>query len=181
MGPETKQSIIDVLNKLDLILAEKYISLADLKSLGNKLMYDISLFQDNDCISLSVLIHSLYKIFSKNSDLDRKTLRKLIKKTLSSVHNEARFSIVLKKIFIHLNKYDNHLDRSVVQILKHAQVKKGLKIYEYGVSISEAAKTIGVSKWEIMAYLGSSNILDREFNEPKNSKQRLAFTRRLFK
>jgi hypothetical protein len=181
MDQEIKTNISFVLKSLIKILSSKNISSSDLKSLGNRLMDNISLFKDKNCISLSVLIHSLYKIFSKNSEMDRSLLKGLIEQALRNINSDLDFENSLKSIFVHIKKYDDNLDRSVIQILRHAQIKKGLKVYEYGVSIGEAANTIGVSRWEILEYLGSSTIIDREGAEPTTSKQRFLFTRGIFK
>ncbi len=181
MNDEIKNNIISVLTSLrDMLSSDRMIS-AELKSLNDSIMENVSLFRDQDSISVSILVYSLYKIYSKNSSLEKKTLHKLVKSALDGINNEATFRTKIRSVFDHLKKFDKNLDTNILQIIKHVQVKNGLKMYGLGISIGQASETIGVSKWEIMDYLGSYDIVDKDSNNRIDPKTRLHFTQGLFK
>lgn len=180
MNQEIKSNILFVLRSLKDMLSSNKLIIADLKKLSNRLMNDITLFHDKDCISLSVLVYALYKIFSKNSDFDRANLKRYISSAISSIDNDAEFRANMRALFDHLKKFDTNLDSTIIQTIKHAQVKRGLKMYEDGLTIGQAAEIMGVSKWEIMEYLGPTNIVDKDPTLRVDSRERLQFARSLF-
>jgi len=181
MNPETKQKVISVLTSLKEILSSDQVTPTRLKQLSEELVEGASLFNDPDCISVSVLAYSLYKIFSKNLDIEKTSLLGYVSAALGSVDNDTRFRSDIRKLFDHLKKYDKNIDTNILQIVKHVQVKNGLKMYEHGLSIGQAAEVMGVSKWNIMEYLGASSIVDQDSSQRIDCKTRLNFTKGLFK
>jgi len=181
MNLESKEIIKKVLKSLKELLSSSNISSFELKKLSNQTMENISLFHDQDSISLSVLVYSLYKIFSKNDTISGTSLCKLVDKSLSVIDDEPQFRTSIRKLFDQIKKYDKNLDVNILHLIKHAQIKKGLKVVEHGVSIGQASEIMGVSKWEIMEYLGTTKIIDRDANTRIDAKTRINFTRGLFK
>ncbi len=176
-----KQNIIDVLNSLKQILNSPNIISADLKKLSNQLMEDVSLFHDQDSISIVVLVYSLYKIFNKDRDLDKTNLIKLLKKAIISINIDIQFRTNIRKLFDQIKKYDDHLSTNIIDIIHNAHIKKGLKVYEHGLSIGLASEIIGVSRWKLMEYIGNSNLVSEDEKYRIDNKTRLNFTRGLFK
>jgi len=181
MNQETKEKVKSVLISIQNMLESDKIISSDLKQLSYELSEEISIYHDKDCISVSVLAYSLYKIFNKNIGLDRGSVLKRVNDALKSIDNETQFRLNMSKIFSHLEKFDKNISANIVQILKHVHVKSGLRMYEHGISIGEASEIMGVSKWDMMGYLGSSSIVDEDANKRIDSKTRLEFTRGLFK
>lgn len=181
MQDEIKNNIRSVLTEVKEIFDSKRIVASEFKRLSNSLMEDVSLFRNQDSISLAVLVYSLYRIFNKNRDLDKKQLLKLIEKTIKSIDIEPQFRYNLRRMFDLIKKYDKNIDTKIVQIISQAHIKKGLKVYEHGLSIGQAAEIIGVSKWDLMDYLGTSNLVDRDENRRIDHKTRLNYARGLFK
>ncbi|MFT4343674.1 MAG: hypothetical protein ACMXYE_02915 [Candidatus Woesearchaeota archaeon] len=169
-----------ILTQLYKMLSRKYVITADLKRLSNQLMEDVSLFHHRDAISVSVLVYSLYKIFSRDANLDRTELVRLVKKSLDVLHKKTQFRTSLRSLFDHIKKYDKNLEINIVNLIKHAQIKRGLKVYEHGLSIGQASEIIGVSKWEIMEYLGPRSIVDEDSAARIDVRSRLEFARGLF-
>jgi tRNA U34 5-carboxymethylaminomethyl modifying enzyme MnmG/GidA len=180
MNPDSKKNIFDVLQKLHDMLSSNKIIVSELKALSNKLMEDVTLFCDKDSISVSVLVYALYKIFSKDSKLEKASLKKLVKTSLSSIDNEAKFRTSIRKLFDNIKKYDKNLDYTILQTIRHAQIKKGLKVYEHGLSIGQASEIMGVSKWDMIEYLGDSYIVDDAPGHKVDFRERLDFARGLF-
>ena len=181
MDTEIKQKVISVLTSLKEILSSDQIIPTKLKQLSDELVDGASLCHDQDCISISVLAYSLYKIFLKNLNIEKTSLLEYVKIVLDSVDNDIHFRSNVRKLFDHLKKYDKNIDINILQIIKHVQVKSGLKMYDHGLSIGQAAEIMGVSKWNIMEYLGASSIVDQDSSYRIDCKTRLNFTKGLFK
>jgi hypothetical protein len=181
MADSSKENIRIILNSVREMLESDRIISSELRKLSNEILEDVSLFQDQETISVTVLVYSLYKVFNKRRDLEKESLLKLLNKSISCIDNNQQFRTALRHIFDQIKKYDKNIDMNILQILKHSQVKRGLKVYEHGLSIGQAAEIIGVSKWQIMDYLGSSNIIDKDANSRIECRERLAFARGLFK
>jgi len=172
--------VVGSLEFLKKLLSEKNIDTSKLRDYSSNLMEEVSLNKNQDSISLSVLSYSLYKILSKNSSIDTKPLLSLIDEVLEDKDSKVRFRASLKKLFDQIKKYDVNLDANVLHIIKQAYINKGIKLYENGLSIGKASEIMGISKWEIMEYLGSSNIVDTDANARIDCRDRLEFTRGLF-
>ena len=181
MSNQTKSLLKTVLVDLHRMLSRKYIITADLKRLSNRLMEDVSLFHHRDAISVSVLVYSLYKIFSRDAHLDRTKLAQFVKVSITNLDDEVAFRSSIRKTFDHIKKYDKNLDINIVHLIRHAQIKRGLKVYEHGLSIGQASEIIGVSKWEIMDYLGPRSIVDEDAGSRIDVRTRLEYARELFK
>lgn len=181
MKQEIKEKILSTLKKLKLMLKSGTVISSDLKKLGNSIIEDVSLFQDQDSISIAVLVHSLYKIFTKNEHIERKQLLTLLNNTIKSINIEPQFRRNIRLLFDRIKKYDKNIDTNIIELIKHAQIKKGLRVYEHGLSIGQAAEIIGISKWDIIDYLGTTDIVDRDPNAKIDQKTRLDFARGLFK
>lgn len=181
MEHEVKKSILAVLKSLKRMLESDKIISYELKKLSNALMEDVSLFQDQDSISIAVLVYSLYKVFTKNPGLEKTALLKLLKKAINAIEVEAQFRTNIRLIFNQIKKYDKNIDTNIIEILRHAHIKKGLKVYEHGLSIGQAAEIIGISKWDLMDYLGNSHIVEKDVSSRIDNRTRLSFARGLFK
>ncbi|MFT4303113.1 MAG: hypothetical protein ACMXYG_00990 [Candidatus Woesearchaeota archaeon] len=181
MENEVRDNILIVLKEVKQILCSNNVIVSELKRLSNSLLEDISLMHDSDSISISVLTHSLYKILSKDSRLDTSSLCEHIGEAINSIDDETVFRIKIKKLFDHIKKYDKDLGVTILQTIKHAQVKKGLKIYEHGLSIGKASEIMGVSRWDILDYVGNFKIDDADSFGRVDAKARINFARGLFR
>ncbi|MCB9358802.1 hypothetical protein H6503_02630 [Candidatus Woesearchaeota archaeon] len=181
MDTELKDNMLFVLKNVRELLRSDHIRISELKRLSNQLMEDVSLMHNKDSISISVLVYSLYKIFSKNSNISREALLKYLDDAIRSIDNQTIFRTRLKKLFDQIKKYDKELGVTILQTIRHAQVKKGLKVYEHGMSIGQAAEIMGVSRWDILEYLGDFKIDDEGYYDRVDARQRLSFAKGLFR
>jgi len=65
--------------------------------------------------------------------------------------------------------------------MQQARIKKGSRITEHGLSFGIVSQLLGISKWELMDYLGHTMVYDKENIRTKTTKERLNVAKRLFK
>ena len=65
------------------------------------------------------------------------------------------------------------------EVINQAQIKKGCKLCEHGISIARASEVLGISQWELMHYIGKTTLID-QFSEPVNVTKRLKIARSMF-
>jgi len=68
----------------------------------------------------------------------------------------------------------------LTEALEHAKIKKGERIYEHGFSVGTAADLLGITKWELMGYLGETKLSDIDPSTKISIKQRMTTVRRIF-
>lgn len=181
MTEEISEKIIITLENLKTLLLNDYSISSELRKLSNNLMEHVSISKDKDSISISVLIYSLYKIFSKNSNLDKKPLILLINNAIKNKNNHIQFRTSITKLFEQIKKYDKNIDSNILHIIKQSYLNKGISLYEHGFSIGNAAEIMGISKWEIMEHIGGISIIDTDENAKIDCRDRLNYARGLFK
>jgi hypothetical protein len=180
MNNEISIYIIKTLEELRNILLKGNSTTSELRNLSNNLMQKVSIYKDKNLISISVLIYSLYKIFSKNDNLEKKQLISLIDNMINNKNNNVQFHTSTSKLFEEIKKYDKNIDSNILHIIKQGYINKGISLYEHGFSIGNAAEIMGISKWDIMEYLGGINIIDTDENAKIDCRDRLNYTRGLF-
>ena len=74
---------------------------------------------------------------------------------------------------------DQKLKHYIDQVIDFAEVKKGSKIYDHGISLAQTASLLGATQWELMEYLGTTTIEDH-FREETSVEKRLQTARKLF-
>ena len=179
-----KKDILAVLSELIEILKIKGDSdVIQIKELSNHVIHNASVFQDEDSISVAVLIYSLSKIIErKHGDLDYAKVAVMLNSCISSLKNndEEYFRKSIKEIFNFIRTMDSKLSMYIHEVINQAQIKKGCKLCEHGISVARASEVLGISEWELMHYLGKTTVVDK-FSEPVNVMKRLKIARSLFK
>ncbi len=151
-----------------------------IKELSNNVIHNASIFQDEDSLGIAVLMYALSKTMEKGR-LDVDEIEKLLSKAKSALDafsfDEHRLAVklALKKI----SEADSRLKIFVSNVIDQAQLKKGCRICMHGVSVARTANILGISRWELMQYLGRTTFHD-EVAETISVQDRLAFARRLF-
>ena len=178
-----KKDILTVLTELIEILKEKGDSdISQIKELSNHVIHNASVFQDEDSISVAVLIYSLSKIIErKQRDLDYNKVLSMLNLCISNLKNndEDAFRKSIKNIFNFIRTTDEKLKIYIHEVINQAQIKKGCKLCEHGISIARASEVLGISQWELMHYVGKTTMTD-QFSEPVNASKRLKMARGLF-
>lgn len=179
-----KKDIILVLTRVAGILKVKEEGgIAQIKELSNHVIHNASIFQDEDSISVAILIYSLSKIIErKQKELNYGKVLNMINTcilNLKSNEDEA-FRKSVKNIFNFIRTVDERLKLYIHEVVSQAQVKKGCKLCEHGISVARASEILGISQWELMHYLGKTTLIDK-YSGHVDAASRLEIARSLFK
>ena len=183
MNDIIKRDILAVLEDLAKILKSKEgTDVAQIKSLSNHIIHNSSVFQDEDSISVAILIYSLSKIIERRqNNLNFDKILSMLNSGISNLKNnqDENFRKSIKNLFDFVRAIDKKLKLYINEVINQAQIKKGCKLCEHGISVARASQVLGISRWELMHYLGKTTLID-EFSEPVNASIRLKFARSLF-
>ncbi|MEK6891921.1 MAG: hypothetical protein AABX25_01925 [Nanoarchaeota archaeon] len=183
MNDLIKKDLISVFNDLAKTLRErKETDIAEIKSLSNHVIHNASVFQDEDSISTAILIYSLSKIIErKEKELDFSRILAMINSAISNLrgNNDDGFRKSVKDLFSFIRTVDRGLRLYINEVINQAQIKKGCKLCEHGISVARASEVLGISRWELMHYLGKTTVID-QFDDLVNISNRLKFARSLF-
>ena len=81
-------------------------------------------------------------------------------------------------IFLYLSDFNRHLHSELSELMG-AQIKKGSRLYEHGLSMAKSAEILGIGQWELMSYVGKTRIIDEEA-VTTGVKKRLDVARKIF-
>ena len=183
MNDIIKKDILAVLQDLAQILkSNEDTDAAQIKSLSNHVIHKASVFQDEDSISIAILIYSLSKIMErKQNNLDFNKISNMINSSISNLRNneDENFRKSIHTIFNFIRTVDAKLKLYINEVINQAEIKKGCKLCEHGISVARSSQVLGISRWELMHYLGKTTLID-QFSGPVNLLQRLKFARSLF-
>lgn len=183
MNEIIKKDILAVLGELiEILKVKEERDIVRIKALSNHVIHNASVFQDEDSISVAVLIYSLSKIIERQQkDLDYDKLVSMLISCISNLKNddEEPFRKSVKGIFDFIRTIDSKLKLYIHEVINQAQIKKGCKLCEHGISAARASEVLGISQWELMHYLGKTTLID-QFSEPVNALKRLKTARSLF-
>ena len=178
-----KRDILAVLNELaEILKAKEEIDIVQMKELSNHVIHDASVFQDEDSISVAVLIYSLSKVIErKQKDLDYSKVLDMMRLCILNLNNndDTSFRKSAQRIFSFIRSIDEKLRLYISEVISQARVKKGCKLCEHGISTARAAEVLGISQWELMHYLGKTTLIDK-LSEPINVSKRLKIARSIF-
>ena len=177
-----KKDILTVLSDLVEILKVKEDSdIVQIKELSNHVIHNASVFQDEDSVSVAILIYSLSKIVERRRDLDCGKILSMLNSCIQNLKNndDEAFRKSIKNIFNFIRTIDKKLRLYINEVINQAQIKKGCKLCEHGISVARASEVLGISQWELMHYLGQTTLIDK-FSEPVNISNRLKIARSLF-
>ncbi len=173
-----KEDIIAVMeNALKAIHAGDFTAL---REESDHIIHCSAIFQKQESIQTAVVIYALAKILERGKTIDAKILdamRHAIE--FMNVENLRGFNTEIKNMLDMINTVDDQLSKYMQHIVTEAQIKKGSKIYEHGISLGQAGKMLGLSQWELMKYIGKTK-MSEEMIEAVSVQQRIAFVRTLF-
>jgi hypothetical protein len=159
-----------------------------LKDLSNQTIHSASIFQDADSIGIAVLMFSLAKILGRSDYRELKSWKECFNLMLNKIkkaelalkqHKFSVFRDELKSILVEIGHLDPKLRKNIQDVFAIAKISKGSRLYEHGISIGRTAKLLGVSKWDLMQYAGSTGI--HEITGGVNVRERIKYAKSLFK
>jgi hypothetical protein len=152
---------LDAANKEDVVR---------LKELSNQTIHSAAVYNDKDNVLVAVLIYSLSKIVEKGKKYYKENYERYlnfylqaIEKIIKSIElgDEKKFKKEIqnltdtkelkKELAIHLNT-----------VFTKAKINKASRVYEHGLSLEKTANLLGISKWELMEYIGETSDVPNE-------------------
>ncbi len=183
MNEVVKKDILEVLSDvIEILIVEEDRDVNDLKGLSNHTIHNSSIFQDEDSISIMILIYALSKVIERrkgkfNYSLTLSLLKNAQKNLEQNDDDLYRKSI--RKMFDFISSIDNELKIYIEEVINQAQIKKGTKVYAHGISVARASEILGVSQWDLMSYIGKTHLTN--VTGGVSVKERLNYARSLFK
>ena len=181
MRPIIKEDILNVLEKvIDALKMEDY---AILTELSNHTIHDASIFQEDDPLTLAVLVYSLSKVI--NRCREREQASPVIAPTLQKAYDALKedddnaYREIIKGVLREIGQYDAQLRIYIQEVIEQAKIKKASKMHEHGISIARTAELLGISQWELQAYVG--NLVAEVPHDGLKITERLRRARELFK
>ncbi len=164
MKNKIKKDIISVLDSS--YKAIKDDQFHKLKPISERVIHNISIYQDRDSVTISTLIYSLYKIMPKSPGLKPFILKSLrdLKRSLIK-NNFSRYNKINNSLFDEIKDRNFSIKEYVKTVFEQASLKKGAHAVYHGLSIAKVAKTFGISRWELQNYLGKANLIDDYIKE----------------
>ncbi|MFH1849701.1 MAG: hypothetical protein ABH879_05945 [archaeon] len=180
MNSIVKRDIIRILSTvLELIKATDKSEISKLKELSNHTIHNASIFQDKDSVSIAVVVYALSKVIERKAVGDKIPLLIRNARDFLAEDSEKLFRECIKEILDRISYIDSGLGLYIGKVIEDAQIKKGGKLFEHGISVGKASELLGISQWELMSYIGKTGIIDST-PERTDTKRRLAFARQLF-
>ena len=182
MESAVRNDALQIINRvIEILETKEEKNTMELKGLSNNTIHNASVFQDECSVSVAVLIYALSKIIERNPEFDCSRVFNLLKEARDNLENdkEDEFHNTIKKLFSEISRLDNKIKLYVQEVINQAQIKKGSKLCEHGLSCAKASQILGISQWELMNYIGKTNLAE---NVPEiiNVRARLKFARSLF-
>lgn len=180
MEETVKKDILDVLKEVIVLIKEKRYD--EIKELSNHTIHNASIFQDQDSVSAAVIIYSISKIIERAGKEPGGIAGKfsgLINDAVILLEKgrEDDYRSAIKKILDSISKADERFGRFIQEIIEQAEIKKGSKLYDHGISIARSAEVLGISQWDLMSYVGKTTMTEAA---PVDVRKRLEFARALF-
>ncbi len=180
MEEEIRQDLLAILREtLASLEKEDY---ASLKEISDHTIHNASIFQDQDSLSIAVLVYALYKIISK---VHEKNICETVKTSLHQAeenlqnNNIEKYQEIIRTLFKIVAETDDRLHLYIQEVVDGAQIKKGSKLFEHGLSLARAAELLGISRWELMQYVGKTRLAEQIVGKI-DVRDRVRFARRIF-
>lgn len=183
MNEIIKKDALEIINGvIEILKVKEEKDVQEIKNLSNHTIHNASVFQDECSVSIAVVVYALSKIIARNpEELNYSRIIKMLEKAKDYLanDNESGFHSSLKSLFSEISRIDSKLKLYVREVINEAQIKKGSKLCEHGLSCAQASQIMNISQWELMNYLGNTE-LHEQVPDIVNVKSRLKFTRSLF-
>jgi len=176
-----KKDIITALKK-----AQRFINSQDstsLKKLSNLTIHNASMYQDQDSLSIAVIIYAISKLLeargyeSEFADEARNLLGSA--QFFLEQDNITEYRDKIKRVFEFTSAVEKEFRIYIDHVIEKAQIKKGSSVYEHGISAARAAELLGIGQWELLSYIGKTRMNDAT-ERISGVENRMRFARTLF-
>lgn len=187
MDNDIKKEVIEILKSS--LEAIKEDDVKTLRDLSNRIINSSSITQDEDVITMAVMMYSLSKIFERSDyrkysgwSLFSETTINSLKGALFALENNnmINFEKNIKGILDIIDKLDNKLRNYIKDVIHSSQIARGSRLHEHGISLGRTAELLGINKWELTEYVSKTGIAEIKEGLTLNVEKRLRIARRLF-
>jgi len=183
MNDIIKNDILIVLKRIiDILRVKEDRDIAEIMELSNHTIHNCSIFQDEDSVAIAILIYSLSKLIErKQGQIKYQNFISLLQgaENLLGQNKIDGYRKNVRKLFDYISSIDSKLKLYIGEVINQAEIKKGGKLYEHGISLARAAEILGISQWELMSYVGKTKLTD--IKGGIDIKRRINYARGLFK
>ena len=178
MNPVVKKDILSVLEKGSLLLMKE--DSFGLHQISNRNVHNASIFQDEDSIMVGIVMYALSKVIQR-AKIDKNYIAKQLASAKEGLKMDdvRAYRKAMQKITARITEVDIKMGTYVTSVIEQAQLKKGFKLFDHGISVARAAKVLGVSQWELMDYIGKTNVFEESATRV-DIRNRLQLARKLF-
>ena len=184
MKDEVREEILNLLEQAKDALERGDIK--ELDELSNHTLHCTTIYGERDSIMIAVLLYALSKLLEKQREGQTEVSKELTSGMLKNIEasikmlknkQDKNFESLLKESLNLIKEFDKSYSSYVEEILEFGKVQKGTKIYEHGISLTEVAQLLGISKWELMKKIGERKFV--EYGKRIPPSERLKKARRL--
>ncbi|MGM5484323.1 MAG: hypothetical protein ACQEP1_00420 [Nanobdellota archaeon] len=174
-----KKDILKILTKVREAINDKDVH--ELSRISNQINHNSSIFQDEDSITLAVVVYSLSKLLANDEEETDRSFSPLFRKAKTYLESDQyeKYRECIKDIIDRISNADTKLRRYILHVYNQAEIKKGSKLFYNGLSLPRVAELMNLSQWELMAYIGKTNIAD-SFGTDERIKSRINHARKIF-
>lgn len=153
-----KEDILAVLGDAVKTLKTEEYPVTALSELSNHVIHDASIFQDDDSVSVAVLVHALAKTVQQccEKDMSYAHLVKQLEKAydLLSRNDFKSYRTAIREFLNQLRQINEKIGIYIQEVLDRAKIKKGSKMHEHGISTARTAEILGITQWELQDFIG---------------------------
>ncbi|MAG60318.1 hypothetical protein CL619_00880 [archaeon] len=182
MKEAVRQSLIkDVDRAINILNEDSSKERKDLQSLSEHVIGDVALYRNVDAVTLAILIYSIYKTLPCISEKQQEELVTRLTKLRIHLQKKqfTKYNDSMKRLFEMLRLCNSQIKTHIQDVFYAAKIKKGTNLLEQGLSLARAADLMGVSRWDVLQY-GGSSVTQTEHSESWPAAKRLALARKVF-
>ncbi len=178
MIEKTRIDLLEMLAKSEAFLS--FSDSAKLKELSEHTIVHAAVSQDQDILQLAVIVYAFSKMIERGFTNAHKFSSRLAEAKIKlELGKDEKYRDVISSLFDNISHEDNKLGLYVDEVLNQARIKKGSRLFAHGISLGQSAHLLGITKWELMHYVGKTNLT--EDMPALDVRTRLSFARSLFK
>ena len=160
-----------------------------IKQLSNQTIHSATIYQDPDNIIVAVLVYALGKLVERENyrEMDgwKDFYEEVMKNwdlAISYLENQEieKFRLAIGRIRNSINKISTDLKDYIHDIFQKAEINKAFKIYEHGLSAEQTAEMLGISLWDLAAYIGQSSISESTVSDTVPIRERIKLVEYMF-